>query len=544
MYHLRRNEGLQRNLPRSRTGRMSIGIHVLVTKSNRSPSRMVIAALMLLISAHHGLSSAVIENESPLLDILNTDQPEVPVGTSSTQSEQRGTGSVESTSSVRPTANLHEPVVPVDLLHRELPTSQSPESEKEASPVDASNTAVHITHCEKQALQYNNTHVNLRMAPSTGIANEAICTNGRAYDRTNRRSYPCKNVDLLSFIPLTTMHEAVTWKYGEDFGFAIGNDVWGWTHEGTGREFALMGFSYGTAFVEVTDPVSPVYLGILQATDRKRNKWHDIKVKNDHAYIVSEQPSHGLQIFQLDRLLTLSASSSRVLEPDRTYRGQNWFGRSHNLVVNEDRDSNILIAVGTDKCNGGLFIMDISNPLDPVKKACYGDDGYVHDAECVIYDGPDTQYVGRELCFCFNEDTLTIVDIDKGYYEDNYIEIISRYDDPNNLWRYVHQGWLTDDQKYLLLDDEGDETARTVARTTTYVLDVSSLRNIRYVGAHRASTRATDHNQYIKGRYTYQVSAGVLNFNCPVLGFPPLCLFLTVSFNILLRPFTSISGEL
>jgi hypothetical protein len=64
-------------------------------------------------------------------------------------------------------------------------------------------------------------------------------------------SYPCKNVDLLAHLPLST------------FGSTKANDVWGWTHSGSGREFAIFALSEGTAFVEITNPTNPVYLGKL-----------------------------------------------------------------------------------------------------------------------------------------------------------------------------------------------------------------------------------------------------------------------------------------
>ena len=46
---------------------------------------------------------------------------------------------------------------------------------------------------------------------------------------------------------------------------------------------------------------------------------------------------------------------------------------------------------------GGLLIYDVSDPTNPVYVACNGDDGYVHDAQCVIYTGPDTDYQGNEV---------------------------------------------------------------------------------------------------------------------------------------------------
>ena len=296
-------------------------------------------------------------------------------------------------------------------------------------------TTRHITHCEKQAMEYNNTHVNQTMVPSvrSEVDSNSIfapqrnfegssknnddavarCVyGGFAYDQANRVRYPCHNVDMLSFIPLVKMHETVTWMSASDGGYGRGSDVWGWTHGK--REFGLMGMAYGISLVEVTDPTRPRYLGLLAATDYKMNLWKDIKVKGNVAYVVSEQPDHGLQMFDLTRLLDLSPSYARVFEPDKVLRGESWFNTAHNLVINrDDEDSSLLIAVCVDSnfCKGGMFIMDIARPLLLAKRTCFGGDGYVHDAECVTYRGPDQDFQGREICFAYNEDAVAIVDV-------------------------------------------------------------------------------------------------------------------------------------
>ena len=42
-------------------------------------------------------------------------------------------------------------------------------------------------------------------------------------------------------------------------------------------------------------------------------------------------------------------------------------------------------------------MVNISNPLDPQYAGCFEQDGYVHDAQCVTYHGPDDRYFGREV---------------------------------------------------------------------------------------------------------------------------------------------------
>src|SRR5690606_20218176 len=84
-------------------------------------------------------------------------------------------------------------------------------------------------------------------------------------------------------------------------GASGGNDIWGWTDPETEKEYALMGLNNGTAFVDVSDPVNPVYLGKLP-THTQSSLWRDIKVYADHAFVVSEASGHGMQVFDLTRL--------------------------------------------------------------------------------------------------------------------------------------------------------------------------------------------------------------------------------------------------
>jgi choice-of-anchor B domain-containing protein len=107
--------------------------------------------------------------------------------------------------------------------------------------------------------------------------------------------WPCENVDVWSFMTLD-----------EIGGGANSNDVWGWTDSESGREFALIGKNTGTAFIEITDPLYPVYLGSL-ATQTDPSLWRDVKVYSNHAFVVSEAGDHGMQIFDLTQLLTVDS---------------------------------------------------------------------------------------------------------------------------------------------------------------------------------------------------------------------------------------------
>ena len=57
-------------------------------------------------------------------------------------------------------------------------------------------------------------------------------------------------------------------------------------------------------------------------------------------------------------------------------------------------------------------MVDVSNPARPQDAGCVSEDGYVHDAQCVIFQAPQQASQGQEICFNYNKDTLTTFNID------------------------------------------------------------------------------------------------------------------------------------
>lgn len=317
------------------------------------------------------------------------------------------------------------------------------------------------------------------------------CVDGKAGE------YSCNNVDLLGFL----RHQDTNSRTRE------GNDIWGWTDPSTGREYALLGQTDGTAFVEVLKDGSLRYTGRLP-TQTVASTWRDIKVIGNYAYIGSEAPDHGLQIFDLTKLRSADPENPPTYSASRDLAAHfTGFGSSHNIVVNEETD--LVIAVGTEhrlKCRAGLWMVDVSNPKRPQDAGCVADDGYVHDAQCVIYRGPQTAYQGKEICFNYNEDALTIVNIDRRTMPSQ----LSRT--TYNGATYTHQGWLTADHKYLLLDDELDEQEKTGPaedqHTTTYIVDIQDLTHPVFRGVYKSPQKSIDHNQYVIDGLSYQSNYG------------------------------------
>lgn len=320
--------------------------------------------------------------------------------------------------------------------------------------------------------------------PATG---DAPCVNGFA------AGYPCRDIDLLAFVPRSQLGDAS----------ATLNDIWGWTDSRTGREYALVGMSSGTAFVDISDPIHPRVVGRLPTTT-VATPWRDIKVYADHAFIVADQAGlHGMQVFDLKQLES-GGTGSRVLSPSSIYFGNGLglslgevLGSAHNLAI--DAATGYGFILGSDTCAGGLHMVDLADPSHPRFSGCFSADGYTHDAECVVYRGPDSRYEGHEICFNSNEDTLTIVDVS----DKRSPALVSRTGYTGSA--YTHQGWLTGDQRYFLLGDELDELDFG-GPTRTYIWDVRDLRNPSVLAVYRGPTTSTDHNLYVKGQYVYEAN--------------------------------------
>ena len=316
------------------------------------------------------------------------------------------------------------------------------------------------------------TRADVRAPVRLATLPEMACTNGFA------GAYPCRDVDLLSSLSHVEM------------GGGSGNDIWGWTDPETAREYALVGESTGTAFVDISNPRQPVYMGTLP-THTAPSAWRGIKVFANHAFIVSEAVDHGMQVFDLTQLRNVTAPPVTFNETAH-YAG---FGSTHTLALNTR--TGFAYAVGTRTCEGGLHVVDVRTPGAPRAAGCFSLDGYTHETQCVIYTGPDTIYREHEICLSSNEDTLTIVDA-----SDKREQVqLSRTGYGGSA--YTHQGWLTEDQKFFLVNDEGDEQAFKHP-TRTWIWDVSDLDAPVLLTYYDGPTASIDHNLYVRGNLVYE----------------------------------------
>ncbi len=319
-------------------------------------------------------------------------------------------------------------------------------------------------------------------APEDRVELEAVTGNVTPCANGTAGPYACSNADLLAFLPVSAIG-----------GGGSLNDVWGWKQGFTGWEYALVGRTDGTAFVNTTDPTNPVYLGKLP-THTGTSSWRDIKVYRDHAFIVSDNNgNHGMQVFDLVQLLFVNNPPVNFTET--AHYGN--FASAHNIAINEETGFAYVVGAngGGTTCGGGLHMVNIQTPTAPTFAGCFSADGYTHDVQCVVYRGPDGQHEGKEICVASNEDTITIVDVsDKA----NPVQL-GRIGYPTS--GYIHQGWLDQEHRYFYQNDELDG-----GPTRTLIWDLADLDNPLLANEYLGPTTSKDHNLYIVGDLMYEAN--------------------------------------
>lgn len=311
---------------------------------------------------------------------------------------------------------------------------------------------------------------------------------------------------IASAYPATCTHDCCDECY--DGITKLMNDMWAYTDSATGLQLAVVGATDRTVIVDVTDGTNPVLIGFVpQLAVDTVDIWKDIKVYKDFAFICSEATGFGIQYVSLRKVAsqrqidiqavaeeTESAGTASVAT--KTYHLYQPDGKltdvstAHNLVINSDAP--VLYIASSSRCAGLArvpFVYDsASGPqfaLGAVRNApCKsGQNSYeVHDAQCIVYDGPDTRYVGHEVCFMLTGEGRSLA-----IYSWTTGTLLSEVTYPGAV--YSHQGWLSIDRTHFFLGDELDD-----GQTRTMIFNVTSLRDPHSLAPYVSAHRFVDHN--------------------------------------------------
>jgi choice-of-anchor B domain-containing protein len=253
------------------------------------------------------------------------------------------------------------------------------------------------------------------------------------------------------------------------------SSCWGWAQTSKNKEYAIIGSSSQTYFIDVTNPTSPIIVDSVKAR-RAGCTWREIKTYQHYCYMVSDDDTpNSFQIVDMQYL----PDSVHVVHDGTTY-----FEKCHTIYVDNDK---LYCGATRDAGTGYLSPMrvySLVNPEAPLLLKRLEDDislsliDYVHD----MYVKNDTIYAscgykGLQILKLTATNTFSLIQSFTGYAYSGY----------------NHSSWLTDNRKTMVFTDE------VPTSLPAKVIDVSNLNNITVVDTINSHALATPHNPYIVG---------------------------------------------
>ncbi len=300
----------------------------------------------------------------------------------------------------------------------------------------------------------------------------------RAALRGNPPTFPSSGITLLSWVTFPEFSA----------GTSSANSCWGYVSP-SGREYAIIGLSNGTGFVEVTNPANATVVALIAGPN---SLWRDMKTYQNYCYSVSEG-GNGIQVMDLSQI------DNGVVTLVREVTTAGTTNATHTVAV--DTASGFLYRCGGG--SNGLRIYSLANPSNPAFVASWST-RYVHECQAVTYtSGP---YAGRQIVFACTgfsggqvETGLEILDVTNKAS----IAQLSRVFWPNA--GYSHQIWLSPDRRYGHLNDEFDEQDFGLP-STTITFDVQNLSTPTIAGTWTNGNTAVGHNLYTVGNLIFEAN--------------------------------------
>jgi choice-of-anchor B domain-containing protein len=312
--------------------------------------------------------------------------------------------------------------------------------------------------------------------------------------------------------PVAFAHSGVTllsWLSLPDLGVPSGgngNSCFGYTSP-SGREYALMGTSVGTSFVEVTAPGNATIVATIPGP---QSLWRDVRTFGHYAYAVSEGGS-GIQVIDIAGIDNGIVTQVNTINDDAT-------SATHTLAINQD--SGFLYRSGGG--SSGLRIYDLNgNPAAPARVGTWSA-RYVHEASVFNMTVGGVQ---KEIAFCcggqntgYTNTGIYVVDVT------NKANPVQLQYMPYANSAYCHQCWPSPDKTKLYVDDELDDENLGVLNVTR-VFDINSAGptlSLTFSGTFTNGSTAIDHNLYTKNDRIFSASyrAGLRVYSTSGAGTP------------------------
>ncbi|MGZ3884021.1 MAG: choice-of-anchor B family protein [Bacteroidia bacterium] len=281
------------------------------------------------------------------------------------------------------------------------------------------------------------------------------------------QTYLSSNINLVGFIDPETVQGTDNIKY---------SGCWGYNQTSKNKEYAIVGSSTGTYFIDITAPATPTVCDYVKGTHPNPCIWREVNVYQNYAYVISDDPTpNSFQIIDMQYL----PDSVHVVYDDKTA----YFERGHTLTV----DGNKLYVAGITLAGGStvnMRVYSLATPSVPVLLRTLSDDysfvSYVHD----MHVHNDTvfaacAYQGLQVFRLTGSNTFSILGSLGTYPESGY----------------NHSSSLTQDGKSLVFCDE------IPTDISIKLADVSNLSNITVSALFRPNLNSgfVGHNPYVIG---------------------------------------------
>jgi len=242
---------------------------------------------------------------------------------------------------------------------------------------------------------------------------------------------------LIGILGITFAGEAYNVRLVGQLPYDYTSDIWGYeTPEGD--EFALVGGHDGTYIIDVsTNPANPVETGFIPGAG---SIWRDVKIYDHYAYVTNET-GNGLDIIDLS-------------DPWNPQLAAQYFGfwTAHNLYI----DDGYAYIAGSNLGSGGIRILDLSNPVQPVEVGSW-EVTYVHDL-----------YVKNNIAYA------AAIETDKVYILD--VANKSNIQNLAIIWNipHSHATWVSENEQILYVASE-------MADGYIRIFDITNLSNINHI---------------------------------------------------------------
>lgn len=284
-------------------------------------------------------------------------------------------------------------------------------------------------------------------------------------------NYPSQNITMLG-------HWQDPSQPAEPYYGIKYQSVWGWYQASTNREYAIIGSSTGTDFIDVTNPSAPVHCDYIPATHGNLI-WHEIKTYQNYCYIVSDDAAPNSFIIAD---MSYLPDSVHIVRNDNTI-----FERCHTIFIDGDK----LYGGSVTKANNTYYSMAVYDlSVDPTTPTLiralnqdYSTPSTVHD----MFVKNDTVYASGAY------DGLYIYRFDNGN-TNHFLQLGALQNYPEQ--GYNHSSYLTPDGNTLIFMDEVPDGKGIKS------LDVSDFSNMSVNQVFRSNTGNTPHNPYILGSWT------------------------------------------